>query len=57
MKEWDFQETYLRRVLGFIGITNVQAVRVEGVARGADALTNAISSANAQADEAVRSIA
>jgi len=57
MKAFDFQETYLRRVLGFIGITDVQAVRVEGVAMGGDALSNAVSSANAQAEEAVRAIA
>jgi FMN-dependent NADH-azoreductase len=57
MKAFDFQETYLRSVLGFIGITEVQAVRVEGVAMGADALTSAMSSASAQAGEAVRSIA
>jgi FMN-dependent NADH-azoreductase len=57
MKPFDFQETYLRSVLGFIGLTDVQAVRVEGVAMGADALSNAISSANAQAEEAVRAIA
>jgi FMN-dependent NADH-azoreductase len=57
MKAFDFQETYLRSVLGFIGVTDVQAVRVEGVAMGADALTNAMSSASAQAEEAVRSIA
>ena len=57
MKAWDFQETYLRRVLGFIGLADVQAVRVEGVAMGGDALTSAISSANAQAEEVVRSVA
>jgi FMN-dependent NADH-azoreductase len=57
MKPFDFQETYLRSVLGFIGLTDVHVVRVEGVAMGADALTNAITSANAQAEEAVRGIA
>jgi FMN-dependent NADH-azoreductase len=57
MKAFDFQETYLRSVLGFIGITDVQVVRVEGVAMGPDAVTNALSSANVQAEEAVRSIA
>jgi len=57
MKAFDFQETYLRSVLGFIGVTDVQVVRVEGVAMGPDALTNAISSANVQAAEAVRAMA
>ncbi len=28
---WDFVEPYLRRILGFIGITDVQTVRVEGM--------------------------
>ncbi len=57
MKAFDFQESYLRSVLGFIGVTDVQVVRVEGVAMGPDALTNAISSANLQAEEVVRAIA
>jgi FMN-dependent NADH-azoreductase len=29
-RSWDFVEPYLRQVLGFIGITDVQTVRVEG---------------------------
>ena len=57
MKAFDFQETYLRSVLGFIGLTDVQVVRVEGVAMGPNALTNAISAANVQAEEVVRAIA
>ena len=32
----DFQETYLRGVLGFIGITDVEVIRAEGLAMGAD---------------------
>lgn len=30
-KSWDFVEPYLRQILGFIGIDDVQAVRVEGL--------------------------
>ncbi len=30
----DFQETYLRAVFGFIGVTNIEFVRAEGVAIG-----------------------
>ncbi|GAA4482194.1 FMN-dependent NADH-azoreductase [Gluconacetobacter asukensis] len=30
-RPWDYVEPYLRQVLGFIGITDVQAVRVEGM--------------------------
>ncbi|MBR1218059.1 NAD(P)H-dependent oxidoreductase [Bradyrhizobium sp. U87765 SZCCT0131] len=29
-RPWDYVEPYLRRILGFIGITDVQTVRVEG---------------------------
>jgi FMN-dependent NADH-azoreductase len=29
-KPWDFVEPYLRTILGFIGIQDVQTVRVEG---------------------------
>jgi FMN-dependent NADH-azoreductase len=32
----DFQESYLRGVLGFIGITNVEVIRAEGLAMGAE---------------------
>jgi FMN-dependent NADH-azoreductase len=30
-RPWDFVEPYLRQILGFIGIVDVQAVRVEGM--------------------------
>lgn len=32
MKSYDFTETYLRTVLGFMGMTNVTTIRVEGIA-------------------------
>ncbi|HET9835636.1 MAG TPA: NAD(P)H-dependent oxidoreductase [Rhodanobacteraceae bacterium] len=35
-KAVDFQENYLRHVFGFIGITNVEFVRAEGLNLGAD---------------------
>jgi FMN-dependent NADH-azoreductase len=31
MAPWDFVEPYLRQILGFIGIVDVQTVRVEGM--------------------------
>ncbi len=34
MLKMEFQESYLRGVLGFLGITDVQTIRVEGVAIG-----------------------
>jgi FMN-dependent NADH-azoreductase len=57
MKQYDFQEPYLRAVLGFIGMTDVEVVRIEGVAMGDDAIRNAVTSAKAQADDVVRLIA
>jgi FMN-dependent NADH-azoreductase len=57
MKALDFQEPYLRAVLGFIGITDIEAIRVEGVALGEGALRSAVTSAKARADEAVRVLA
>jgi FMN-dependent NADH-azoreductase len=56
MKQYDFQEPYLRTVLGFIGMTDVEVIRIEGVALGEDALRNAVTSAKAQADEVARVI-
>ncbi|HUA80729.1 MAG TPA: NAD(P)H-dependent oxidoreductase [Dyella sp.] len=41
----DFQETYLRTVLGFLGITNIEFVRAEGVNMSADHKVKAIASA------------
>jgi FMN-dependent NADH-azoreductase len=57
MKGYDFQEPYLRAVLGFIGMTDVEVIRIEGVAMGDDAVRNAVTSAKAQADDVVRAIA
>ncbi|HEY1436672.1 MAG TPA: FMN-dependent NADH-azoreductase [Casimicrobiaceae bacterium] len=57
MKPYDFQEPYLRTVLGFIGMTDVEVIRIEGVAMGDDAVRNAVTSAKAQADAVVRLIA
>jgi FMN-dependent NADH-azoreductase len=56
-QQLDFQESYLRAVLGLIGITNVHVVRVEGVAMGEEALKNAMASAKAQSEEVVREFA
>jgi len=46
---FDFQETYLRAMFGFIGITDVTFVRAEGVAIGPEARAKAIESAKGQA--------
>ncbi|MBR9970423.1 FMN-dependent NADH-azoreductase [Magnetospirillum sulfuroxidans] len=44
----DHQEAFLRAFLGFIGITEVQVIRAEGVAMGADARDKALSLAQAE---------
>ena len=44
MKSSDFMEPYLKRILGFIGIEDIQSVRVEGIAipaMAANAIPNA----------------
>ncbi|OIQ74877.1 FMN-dependent NADH-azoreductase [mine drainage metagenome] len=43
-RPWDFVEPYLRQILGFIGIVDVQTLRVEGMnipALAADAVLKA----------------
>ncbi|MFA5915352.1 MAG: FMN-dependent NADH-azoreductase [Burkholderiales bacterium] len=57
MQPFDFQESYLRAVLGFIGITDLHVVRVEGVGMGEEALRKAAVSAKAQAKDILRAIA
>jgi FMN-dependent NADH-azoreductase len=50
-KAFDFTEPYLRAVLGFIGLTNIEAVRVEGLAIPGikeTALDKAVSNINIQ---------
>jgi FMN-dependent NADH-azoreductase len=48
-KPYDFQESYLRAILGFIGITDVTVVRAEGLALGPDSATKAVADARAKA--------
>jgi FMN-dependent NADH-azoreductase len=48
-KPYDFQETYLRAILGFIGLTDVTVVRAESLALGGDAATKSVADARAQA--------
>jgi FMN-dependent NADH-azoreductase len=47
----DFQEPYLRAILGFIGLTDIEVVRVEGVALSAIGPEKAVASAMAQSTE------
>lgn len=45
--DFDFQEAYLRQLFGFLGITDIEVVRAEGVAVGAEQKAHAIASAHA----------
>jgi FMN-dependent NADH-azoreductase len=42
----DYQESYLKTVFGFVGITDIQIVRAEGVAMGEAAKTQALGAAD-----------
>jgi FMN-dependent NADH-azoreductase len=57
LKQLDFQESYLKSVLGFIGITDVEMVRVEGVALGDQAIRAAMANARQQSAHALRELA
>lgn len=47
-KPYDFQETYLRAILGFIGITDVTVIRAEGLALGEESAAKAKADAHAK---------
>jgi FMN-dependent NADH-azoreductase len=44
-KAANFQDTYLKHVLGFIGVTDVEVIHIEGVALGAEATEKALTAA------------
>ncbi|RTL95833.1 MAG: FMN-dependent NADH-azoreductase [Hyphomicrobiales bacterium] len=48
--QMDHAVPYLRSVLGFLGMTDVEVIRVEGVGMGADAVTAALAKATAKVD-------
>lgn len=50
MSSMDFLTPYLKAVLGFIGITDVEVVLAEGLALGAESAALAMSSASARLD-------
>ena len=50
----DFQEAYLRQVFGFLGVTDIEFVRAEGVAYSAQHRSDAIAGALASIPEPVR---
>ena len=54
MQAFNFQDTYLRAVLGFIGITDVEVIAVEGIAFGPEAAEKAVNAALATVDVIAR---
>ena len=46
--DYDFQEDYLRQVFGFIGITDLEFVRAEGIGIGPEQKAKAINDAHAE---------
>jgi len=56
MQPFDFQEPYLRAVLGFIGMTDIEVVRLEGLALGDEAVQATLASAATQTRDLVRRI-
>lgn len=52
----DFQEPYLRAVLGFLGITDIRFVRAEGLSKGDAVAAPAIAAARHAAREAARHV-
>ena len=50
-KALDFQEPYLRAILGFIGLTDIEVVRVEGVAVSAVGPEKAVAAAMARSTQ------
>ena len=57
MQVMDHQETYLKAILGFIGLHDVSIIRAEGVAMGEEAVKAALQSADNQLVEAVKQVA
>ena len=53
----DFQEAYLRQVFGFLGVTDLEFVRAEGVAYSPQHRIDALAAAHASIQEPVREAA
>lgn len=53
----DFQEAYLRQVLGFIGVTDIEIVRAEGVAYSPQHRADALAAAHASIREPLKKAA
>ena len=53
----DFQEAYLRQVFGFLGVTDIEFIRAEGVAYSPQHRTDALEGAKAAIQEPLREAA
>ena len=53
IKAMDFQEPYLRGVLGFLGLTDISFIHVEGLALGEEAAAQGIARARKEVGEVV----
>jgi FMN-dependent NADH-azoreductase len=49
----DFQEPYLKHLFGFLGVTDIEFVRAEGVAHGPEQKAAALAQAHAQIEQAL----
>lgn len=56
MKAHDYQQPYLRFILGFLGLTDIEVIDVEGVAFGPEAAERAVTAAVERAYNAARAI-
>lgn len=57
MKVHDYQQPWVRFMLGFLGMTDVEVIYVEGQALGPDRASQGVSEASSQADATARAIA
>ncbi|NBV42732.1 FMN-dependent NADH-azoreductase [bacterium] len=53
---YDFQETYLKAIFGFLGIRDISIIRAEGVSMGEEMLKAAIQNAEIQVAELAKTI-
>lgn len=56
MKVHDYQQPYLRFILGFMGMTDVEVIEVEGIAHGPEAANRAVANAGEKADATAKAI-
>jgi FMN-dependent NADH-azoreductase len=50
MQSANFQDTYLKTILGFMGITDIEVIAVEGIAHGPEVAAKAVEAALARVE-------